>query len=100
MNGARSGLYLPLVLGLALLGLVPTTAQAQRLSPTDSTVALFDGRQIKVIYGAPSARGRMIFGGLVPYDRVWRTGANEPTTIHIPFAEEQVGGGLNQLCHQ
>ena len=44
-----------------------------------------DGRigsvQIEVNYGAPSAKGREIFGSLVPYDEVWRTGANENTTI-------------------
>ncbi len=37
----------------------------------------------KVCYGRPSAKGRtMIGGGAVPYDKIWRTGANEPTMIH------------------
>jgi hypothetical protein len=35
----------------------------------------------KVTYGAPSKKGREIFGGLVPFDQVWRTGANEATEI-------------------
>ncbi len=34
---------------------------------------------IKVFYNSPSKKGRVIFGGLVPYDTVWRTGANEAT---------------------
>ena len=37
-------------------------------------------------------RGRVIFGGdVVPFDTLWRTGANEPTTIHLPFAAEIAG---------
>jgi len=38
---------------------------------------------IKVFYNRPLKKGRQIFGGLVPYDEVWRTGANEATTIEI-----------------
>jgi hypothetical protein len=34
-----------------------------------------------VTYGRPLKRGRKIFGGVVPYDSVWRTGANSPTSI-------------------
>lgn len=40
-----------------------------------------DGVSIDVNYGAPSVKGREIFGGLVPYNSIWRTGANENTTI-------------------
>jgi hypothetical protein len=36
---------------------------------------------IKVFYNRPSKKGREIFGGLVPYDAIWRTGANEATTF-------------------
>jgi hypothetical protein len=38
----------------------------------------------KICYGRPSLRGREMIGGdAVPYGRLWRTGANEPTTIHV-----------------
>ncbi|GMU64477.1 MAG: hypothetical protein AMXMBFR36_07510 [Acidobacteriota bacterium] len=38
----------------------------------------------KVCYGRPSLRGRTMIGGeAVPYGRLWRTGANEPTTLHL-----------------
>jgi hypothetical protein len=40
-----------------------------------------DGLEMSVTYSRPSKRGRDIFGGLVPYDQVWRTGANEATTF-------------------
>ena len=36
-------------------------------------------------------RGRTVFGGLVQYDELWRTGANEPTIIHLPFAASIAG---------
>lgn len=36
---------------------------------------------LKITYGAPSKKGRAIFGGLVPFDAVWRTGANNATQI-------------------
>lgn len=38
---------------------------------------------ISVNYGSPSVKGRNLWGGLVPYDQVWRAGANEATTIEI-----------------
>lgn len=37
--------------------------------------------QVTITYGRPSVRDRVIFGELVPFDTVWRTGANEATTI-------------------
>lgn len=53
-----------------------------RRSPLDSVTFRIRGQPVKICYGRPSARGRTIFGGLVPYNRLWRTGANEPTMIH------------------
>lgn len=56
---------------------------AERASPLDSTSFQLGDGQVKVCYGRPSVRGREIFGSdIVPYDEVWRTGANEPTMIH------------------
>ena len=49
------------------------------------------GATVKVCYGRPSARGRKIMGGLVPFGEPWRLGANEATTIHVPFAAELAG---------
>jgi hypothetical protein len=40
-----------------------------------------DGISVEINYGAPSVKGRKIFGDLVPYNTIWRTGANENTTI-------------------
>jgi hypothetical protein len=50
-------------------------------SPESNTVFEKDGLKISVFYNRPSKKGRVIFGGLVPYGKTWRTGANEPTTF-------------------
>ncbi|MEO5510647.1 MAG: DUF2911 domain-containing protein [Longimicrobiales bacterium] len=63
----------------------------ERASPYDSTRITIGSRVAQVCYSRPSAKGRVIFGGLVPLDRLWRTGANEPTIIHLPFAAEIAG---------
>ncbi|HET9487715.1 MAG TPA: DUF2911 domain-containing protein [Chryseosolibacter sp.] len=50
-------------------------------SPEEEVVFTQDDLTINVFYNRPSKKGREIFGGLVPYDQVWRTGANEATTF-------------------
>jgi hypothetical protein len=64
---------------------------AERTSPFDSARVDIGGRLAQVCYSRPSAKGRVIFGGLLPYGKLWRTGANEPTIIHIQFPAEIVG---------
>ncbi len=66
---------------------IATTATAQEpekkkpLSPPASANVQLGGANVKVDYSAPSARGRKIIGGLVPYDKWWRTGANAATAL-------------------
>lgn len=58
-----------------------------RKSPLDSLTFTVAKQPVKVCYGRPSSRGRtMIGGGAVPYGRLWRTGANEPTILFAPVA--------------
>ncbi|RIV19998.1 DUF2911 domain-containing protein [Fibrisoma montanum] len=52
-------------------------------SPTESLQASIQQSTITLTYGRPYKRGRVIFGGVVPYDSLWRTGANGPTTITV-----------------
>ena len=55
----------------------------KRKSPLDSTSFTVGGNTVKVCYGRPSLRGRQMLGGdAVPFGKIWRTGANEPTMIH------------------
>lgn len=49
------------------------------VSPRDTVRARFGGAAMTVDYGRPSKRGRTIFGGLVPWNEVWRTGADAAT---------------------
>lgn len=69
-------LFLALICGLGL-------AQAQKpmASPRDSISGKAGGATISINYGSPSVKGRKVWGDLVPYGQVWRTGANEATRI-------------------
>ncbi len=56
---------------------------ATRKSPLDSISFTVGTAQVKLCYGRPSAAGRTMIGGkAIPFGRLWRTGANEPTMIH------------------
>jgi len=56
---------------------------AKRQSPLDSLSFTVGKADVKVCYGRPSLRGRKMIGGeAVPYGKLWRTGAHEPTMIH------------------
>ncbi|MDH5474855.1 MAG: DUF2911 domain-containing protein [Cyclobacteriaceae bacterium] len=55
----------------------------QRPSPTAIVTMKFENTYVKVTYCQPHKRGRAIFDDLVPYDSVWRTGANEATEITL-----------------
>jgi len=54
-------------------------------SPTAIVDFVIANDTIHLSYGRPLKRGRKIFGGIVPYDSVWRTGANDPTKINLPY---------------
>ena len=51
------------------------------LSPADSARASVAGAAVAVRYSRPSMRGRVIFGNVVPWNEVWRTGANQATIL-------------------
>ena len=66
--------------------------KSKRASPPAQAVCKFsDGKSITVDYSSPRAKGRKIYGGLVPYGEVWRTGANEATSF-VTTADLTVGG--------
>jgi hypothetical protein len=71
---------------LALVaGVAPALAKrgddTKRRSKNGKTEGSIDGVSITLEYGRPNVKARTIWGGLVPYDKVWRTGADEATTI-------------------
>ena len=59
--------------------------------PAQAQCTFSDGKTITVNYSSPRAKGRKIFGDLVPYGEVWRTGANEATTF-VTNTNLSVGG--------
>jgi len=63
----------------------PSFAQQPVLSPRDSVTLTLDSNRISINYGRPSMRGRKIMGGLVPWDKVWRAGANQATHLKSNF---------------
>lgn len=70
-----------LALGLFLYSVFVENIFSPRESPKDSAEISLNDLKLKVEYNRPSKRERQIFGALVPFDKVWRTGANEATTF-------------------
>lgn len=76
-----------LTLLLTLVLILPAIAFAQRdksqrpSPPAQAQCSFSDGKTITVDYSSPRMKGRKIFGDLVPNGEVWRTGANEATTL-------------------
>ena len=73
---------------LLMLLTVSTYAQkdnkSKRVSPpAEATATTADGVKITIDYSAPNVKGREVWGPLVEYDKVWRTGANEATTFEV-----------------
>ena len=55
-------------------------------SPPETATVSLNGHNVTINYGAPSMRGRKIMGEVVPYDKVWRTGANDATSLTTEVA--------------
>ena len=93
-----------LVLFITIAGMNHSFAQkdkTKRKSPPVSVSQSIDNLNITINYGQPSVNGRVIWGELVPYDKVWRTGANEATTItfdkDVLINGKELAGGTYSL---
>lgn len=81
----------------ALAALLAPAAQAQvkltvpQPSPATKIREAFSTSFVELAYSRPSLKGRVAFGGLVPYDQVWRTGANTVTKIRFGEAVQLAG---------
>ena len=69
------------VLALGLGVGTAALAQKKKASPAAETSVTLAGKHVVIDYSAPSVKGRKIFGDLVPYGQIWRTGANAATTL-------------------
>ena len=83
MNKFKSALVIATLVAIAL----PVMAQRKRVSPHETITATVDGDKLTLVYGRPYTKDpktgdpRKIWGGLVPYGKVWRTGADEATLL-------------------
>ena len=72
------------IIGLLLIFIATTNfavGQKAKASPRENVTGKINTATISIDYGSPSVRGRKIWGALVPFDKIWRAGANEATTF-------------------
>jgi hypothetical protein len=96
-----------LTIAAIALSTLPLAAQQKRTSPHEVVSTRIDGALVQVIYGRPYTKDpktgepRKIWGGLVPYGKVWRTGADEATTLitqkPLMFGDTAVPAGAYTL---
>jgi len=76
-----------LIAALLIVSVMPAVAQrgddTNRKSKNSKVEGTIDGVNVTLEYGRPNVKERQIWGGLVPFDKVWRTGADEATTFTI-----------------
>ena len=70
------------------------TGVARFLSPRDTVRATVGGASVTIDYGRPVRRGRALVGALLPYDEVWRTGANAATQLTVSAPVDLAGVAL------
>lgn len=74
-------LKISLLVLLSFFAISFANAQEKPKSPPEIATGTINGATIQINYGSPSVRGRKIWGELVPFDKVWRAGANDATTF-------------------
>lgn len=85
---------------LAFIGMFITSLiwaqedKSKRPSPPATATGKVMGATITINYSSPAVKGRKIWGGLVPYDKVWRAGANEATLFETDKAIKVEGKSL------
>lgn len=77
----KTAVVLLFILSFTLLAAAQQDKSKRPSPPAQAQCKLPDGKTITTDYSSPRAKGRQIFGGLVPYNEVWRAGANEATTF-------------------
>lgn len=90
-----------LILLFVFVGMPYLKEQTKKHSPERTVTYDANGYDLAVTYSSPFKKERVIFGELVPYDEVWRTGANEPTTFttgtDIKIADDPLPAGSYSL---
>jgi hypothetical protein len=86
----KTALVMTTLIAAATLLVFAQQDKSKRPSPPATAEAMVTGKKISIDYSRPSMKGRKVFGGIVPYGQVWRTGANEATTLTTE-ADLQIG---------
>ena len=96
-----------LIVAAIFVSSLPLLAQQKRVSPHETISAVIDGNRVTVVYGRPYSKdpktgeARKIWGTLVPYGKVWRTGADEATLLvtqkPLVFGETTIPAGAYTL---
>jgi hypothetical protein len=96
-----------LTIGAIIACISPLMAQQKRISPHETVSKVIDGNRITIVYGRPytkdpkTGQNRKIWGGLIPYGEVWRTGADEATLLitqkPIVIGESAIPAGAYSL---
>lgn len=73
--------FFVIILVSLVLGFGCSRSSKERPSPARSDTSRVENKQVIIHYSSPAVRDRKIWNGLVPYDQIWRTGANEATTF-------------------
>lgn len=74
-------LKISLLVMLSFFAISFVNAQEKPKSPAEKATGTINGATIQINYGSPSVKGRKIWGELVPFDKMWRAGANDATTF-------------------
>ena len=95
------------IAAVSLLGTTPLLAQQKRISPHDTISKVVDDDRVTVVYGRPYAKDpksgeeRKIWGDLVPYGKIWRTGSDETTLLitqkPLAFGDTTIPAGAYAL---
>jgi hypothetical protein len=96
-----------LILAVSAVCALPLMAQQKRVSPHETIGAVIDGNRVTIVYGRPYTKkpgtieNRKIWGGLVPYGKIWRTGADEASLLitqkSIIFGDTTIQAGVYTL---
>jgi hypothetical protein len=94
-------------MAVVLTAAIPVYAHAQRVSPPDIAGTVVDGNRVSIFYSRPYTKDpktgakRIIWGGLIPYGKIWRAGANEATLLvtqqPIEMGGQTIPGGAYTL---
>ncbi len=87
MNAMKNLGRVLVLIAAAIACVWPANAQQKRLSPHETISTVIEGNRVTIVYGRPYTKNpktgeiRQIWGGLVPFGKIWRTGADEATLL-------------------